>query len=96
MQTTSITFIGILAYIEAAANQIRKETPPMADNINYIFYGSVEALVWLARLFGITYQEINVLIFCVGWPLVTLSLMAAIVKLWRNSQALNRRLAQGA
>ena len=68
----------------------------MTDVINFIFYGSVDALVWLARLLGITYQEINVLIFCVGWPLVTLSLMAAIVKLSRNNQALIRRLAQGA
>jgi hypothetical protein len=65
----------------------------MAPIINFVFYGSVDALIWLAQLLGITYQEINVLIFCIGWPLVTVIMMAAIVKLWRNNQALNRQLA---
>ena len=42
----------------------------MTPIIKFVFYGSVDALVWLARLLGITYQEINVLIFG-HWYLLT-------------------------
>ena len=62
----------------------------MADIINFVFYGSVDALVWLARLFGFTYQEINVLIFCVAWPLFTLALMYLSLSLWRQNKQLRR------
>ena len=67
----------------------------MTPIINFVFYGSVDALVWLARLLGITYQEINVLIFCIGWPLVTVVMAVAIVKLWRNNHVLSRKLLEG-
>jgi len=67
----------------------------MTPIINFVFYGSVDALVWLARLLGITYQEINVLIFCIGWPLVTVIMMAVIMELWRNNNVLSRRLLEG-
>jgi hypothetical protein len=53
----------------------------------------VSALYVVSGWVGITYQEINVLIFCLGWPLVTVIMAVAIVKLWRNNQALNRQLA---
>ena len=65
----------------------------MAPIINFVFYGSVDALIWLAQLLGITYQEINVLIFCIGWPLVTVIMAITILKLWRTNQVLNRQLA---
>ena len=67
----------------------------MTTVINFVFYGSVDALVWLAQLLGITYQEINVLIFCIGWPLVTVIMMAVIMELWRNNNVLSRRLLEG-
>ena len=67
----------------------------MTPIINFVFYGSVDALVWLAQLLGITYQEINVLIFCIGWPLVTVIMAVAIVKLWRSNHVLSRRLLEG-
>jgi hypothetical protein len=67
----------------------------MTPFINFVFYGSVDALIWLARLLGITYQEINVLIFCIGWPLVTVIMMAVIMELWRNNNVLSRRLLEG-
>jgi len=40
------------------------------------------------KLLGITYEEINVWLFCVAWPLVTLAMVAVIVKLWRENQTL--------
>ena len=67
----------------------------MTPIINFVFYGSVDALVWLARLLGITYQEINVLIFCIGWPLVTVIMAIAIVKLWRNNHVLSQKFLEG-
>ena len=67
----------------------------MTPIINFVFYGSVDALIWLAQLLGITYQEINVLIFCIGWPLVTVIMMAVIMELWRNNNVLSRRLLEG-
>jgi hypothetical protein len=67
----------------------------MTPIINFVFYGSVDALIWIARLLGITYQEINVLIFCIGWPLVTVIMMAVIMELWRNNNVLSRRLLEG-
>ena len=67
----------------------------MTPIINFVFYGSVDALIWLARLLGITYQEINVLIFCIGWPLVTVIMAVAIVKLWRSNHVLSQKLLEG-
>jgi hypothetical protein len=61
--------------------------------IELVFSGSVWGLIELAKLFGITYQEINVLLFLVIWPILTVIMAVAIVKLWRNNQALNRQLA---
>ena len=58
---------------------------PWNDNV---FDWSVIALVECAKLLGITYKEINVWLFCVAWPLVTLAMVAVIVKLWRENQTL--------
>ena len=95
MPITSITFIGIRGCIAAAVKEIRKDIQAMTPIINFVFYGSVDALIWLARLLGITYQEINVLIFCIGCPLVTVIMMAVIMELWRNNNVLSRRLLEG-
>ncbi|MGA2796500.1 MAG: hypothetical protein ABSE63_02865 [Thermoguttaceae bacterium] len=44
--------------------------------IDRIFQWCVDFLVWLAALTGTTYKEINVIIFCVIWPLITIALIA--------------------
>ena len=62
---------------------------PWIDNV---FDWSVIALVECAKLLGITYEEINVWLFCVVWPLVTLAMVAVIVKLWRENQTLKGQL----
>ena len=62
----------------------------MTDIINFIFHGSVEGLIVLARLLGMTYQEINVWLFCVAWPLLTLLLMYAVFFLVRQNRELMR------
>ncbi len=40
-----------------------------------IFNSCVDLLIWGARLLGMTYKEINVLIFCIIWPILTLFLI---------------------
>lgn len=39
--------------------------------IDTIFYLSVDGLVYLAKLTGLTYQEVNFWLFLVVWPSVT-------------------------
>lgn len=60
--------------------------------IDITFNWAVYGLVWLARLFAITYEEINVWIFCIGWPLATLLMLAGILKLWHENQKLKNQL----
>ena len=62
----------------------------MTDIINFIFHGSVEALIVLARLLGMTYQEINVWLFVIAWPVLTLLLMYAVFFLVRQNRQLRR------
>ena len=59
--------------------------------IDSIFNWCVIALVELAKLLGITYEEINVWLFCVIWPVVTLALMYWCYSLWRQNRQLRRQ-----
>jgi hypothetical protein len=47
--------------------------------IDVIFDGCVLLLVFLADLSGITYEAVNVWIFVIIWPVLTLALIAAVV-----------------
>ncbi len=47
--------------------------------IDRIFDVCVELLVWLAEKCGTTYNAINVWIFCIIWPLITVAETAAII-----------------
>ena len=64
----------------------------MTDIINFIFHGSVKGLILLARLLGMTYEEINVWLFCVAWPLFTLVLAYWALSLLRQNRQLRREL----
>jgi len=44
-----------------------------------LFWLCVKFLHWLAAKFKITYEAINIWIFCVVWPLITLALIVVIV-----------------
>lgn len=46
-----------------------------------IFYICVEILLLLATIFKCTYEEINVVIFCIVGPIVFLSLLIWNIKL---------------
>jgi len=58
--------------------------------IDAIFDLCVMLLIFLADLFGMTYEAINVWIFVVAWPVLTLALIAVVV--W---QRLKIRRLQG-
>ena len=46
--------------------------------IDFVFDQCVLFLIWAANLLGITYEEINVYIFCIIWPILTLYHLARI------------------
>lgn len=52
--------------------------------IDFLFDVSVRALYSCAKILGITYEEINVWIFCIGWPLTILIAAIWIVRLRRS------------
>ena len=49
--------------------------------IDFTFDFCVQFLIDTANLMGISYEEINVWIFCVIWPLVSLVLFAEVIRL---------------
>ncbi len=44
------------------------------------FHKCVDSLEWLADKLNITYEELNVIIFVIGWPVVTVGLIIAYLK----------------
>ena len=50
--------------------------------IDKAFIGCVNLLEWLAKKLGTTYKSVNVWIFCVIWPIITLALIAAVIWQW--------------
>ena len=49
--------------------------------IDYVFNYCVRLLYDTANILGITYEEINVWIFCIIWPIASLILFAEIIRL---------------
>ena len=58
--------------------------------IDMTFNWAIIALDEVAGWFGITYEEINVWLFCVAWPILTLLLMYAVFFLVRQNRQLRR------
>ena len=58
--------------------------------IDIVFNWSVKVLYEVAGWFSITYEEINVWLFCVTWPILTLLLMYAVFFLVRQNRQLKR------
>lgn len=48
--------------------------------IDAIFALCVVFLEWLGAILGISYQAINVWIFCVAWPLLTVWLIILVLR----------------
>ena len=58
--------------------------------IDTIFDWAVIALYQVAGLMGITYEEINVWLFCIAWPFLTLALAYSTFSLFRQIRQLRR------
>jgi len=58
--------------------------------IDQIFDWCVNLLVYEARILGITYKEINVWIFVMIWPALTIVLMGIIVLQQRTIKKLSK------
>lgn len=61
--------------------------------VDIVFNWCVRLLDDWATFFGITYEEINIWVFIVIWPIVTLAMAAWIVLLLRQNQRLKARIA---
>ena len=48
--------------------------------IDALFDLCVQILLWLADLFGVSYNTINIWIFCIIWPIFTIVLIVAVIK----------------
>ena len=60
--------------------------------IDTVFNFCEVLLVDLANILGITYEEINVWIFCIIWPLLSLILFAEVIRLRiKNEQMIKNR-----
>jgi hypothetical protein len=55
-----------------------------ATMMDQVFDWCVNALVYWAGILGITYKEINVWVFVIIWPILTLLLVAVIIWQWRR------------
>lgn len=56
-----------------------------------VFDWCVQVLIYWANVFGITYKEINVWIFVIIWPIMTIILIATIVLQHRTINQLSKR-----
>lgn len=56
--------------------------------MDQIFDWCVNGLVYWAGVFGITYKEINVWVFVILWPMMTIALIAVIMAQHRKIQQL--------
>jgi len=60
--------------------------------IDTIFNFCVRLLYDMANILGISYEEINVWLFCVIWPILSLVLFAEVMRLRiKNEQMMKKR-----
>jgi Flp pilus assembly protein TadB len=59
-----------------------------------IFDWCVEVLVYFAGVFGITYKEINVWVFVIIWPILTLALLTVLFLQQKRIRRLQQRLLE--
>jgi len=59
--------------------------------MDQIFDWYVDVLVYWAGIFGITYKEINVWVFVIIWPILTVILIGIIVMQQRRIRQLSKK-----
>ena len=61
--------------------------------MDQIFDWCVHVLVYWANIFSITYKEINVWVFVIIWPILTIILIALILKQRKIIQRLSKSIS---
>jgi len=59
--------------------------------MDQIFDWCVNVLIYWANIFGITYKEINVWVFVIIWPILTIGLVAIIVRQRQRIQQFSKQ-----
>ena len=59
--------------------------------IDQIFDWCVNVLVYWADVLGITYKEINVWVFVIIWPILTIVLVAIIIRQHQRIRQLSKK-----
>jgi hypothetical protein len=59
--------------------------------MDQIFDWCVNVLIYWANLIGITYKEINVWVFVIIWPILTIVLLAVIIWQGRRIRQLSKK-----
>ncbi len=59
--------------------------------IDFMFDTAVHWLYTWAEFFGTSYEEVNVWLFCVAWPLLTFGMMIWIVALVRDNRRMRKK-----
>jgi len=62
-----------------------------AEMMDQIFDWCVRVLVYWAGIFGITYKEINVWVFVIIWPILTVILIGIILVQARRIRQLSKQ-----
>lgn len=60
--------------------------------MNSVFNYCVKILMTLSQSLGITYEEINVYIFCIIWPLLTITQTIYIIQLKKHLKKFTSKL----
>ncbi len=63
--------------------------------MDVIFDWCVDVLVYFASVLGITYKEINVWVFVILWPILTLTLLAIVIIQQVRLRRLQRKWKEG-
>jgi hypothetical protein len=67
----------------------------MSTLFDSIFNVCVRFLSNLAKLLGVTYNEVNVWIFCIIWPIFTIFLIVRLIQLKRKIRKLKSKIYDG-
>ena len=72
------------------------DTPIRSGNaiIDFLFDLCVDILLWLADLFGVSYNTVNIWIFCVIWPILTVVLIAVVIRQHLRIRRLKHKLEE--
>jgi hypothetical protein len=74
-------FSNVVVIRDLAGRDDMTETPIRSGIawVDALFDACVNLLIRLAHFFGVSYNEINIWIFCVIWPILTVTLCIVVV-----------------